>query len=119
MTEEQQPPVEPRKRTFEDITGEWEKLEPGLKAQAMRAVYEDQQRLVADLQHMHMEKGKAIATAVAKAKAAADMDQEALKAQIISEACLPLEEELKALEQQIREGRLLLVQYTKQAKGII
>lgn len=102
-----------------DANRQWEALDSGLKSRAMRAVYEDQQKLVVDLGRTIMEKQTAIAIAVARLKAVSDLDRGDQKQAIIETELVPLHKELAEIQVRIKEERELLDTYEKLGKGII
>ena len=97
----------------------WDHLSAGLKARAMRYVFEEQQKLVTETQRLIMEKGAEIAIAVVRAKAAQDMGQEELKNQIVDTEVVTKRQELEDMERKRVQEQALLDAFTKIGKGII
>jgi len=97
----------------------WEHLSAGLKARAMRTVYEDQQKLVIELQRQLMETGAEYAVGVVHARAAQEMQQEALLQEIVDTEVLPKHKEIEALDKRLTHERQVLEVYTKIGKGIL
>lgn len=102
-----------------DIEQLWEHLEPGLKAAAMRTAYDEQQKLVIELQRQSMEKGVEIAIAVARARAALELQQEEVKNALIETELIPKQAEWEQLEQQITRERAMLDAFQRIGRGII
>ncbi len=102
-----------------DADQQWEGLEAGLRSRAMRAVYEEQQKLVVDLGRSIMEKQTEIAIAVAKMKAAADLKRDVEKQSIVEDELIPRRKELQELQARIKSERELLDAYEQLGKGII
>ena len=118
MTEEQAAQIEvPANIT--DIAQMWEHLPAGLKARAMRSVYDDQQKIVVELQRLVMEKGGEIAVSVARARAAEELKQDERKTQIIETELVPKRKELDELQQRVAQNRELLDAFSTIGKGII
>lgn len=103
----------------DDIRSAWDGLEPGPKARAMRSVYEEQQKLVTELQRQHMEMGTDIAIAIAKARAAEELGRGADRDRIIEGEVKPKIREQQELGSQIQEAIQLLNAYVTIGKGII
>ena len=97
----------------------WEHLSAGLKARAMRYVFEEQQKLVTETQRLLMEKGAEIAIAVVRAKAAQDMGQEELKNKLVETEVIPKRQELEEMEVKRVQEQAVLEEFMKIGKGII
>ena len=97
----------------------WEHLSAGLKARAMRTVYEDQQKLVIELQRQLMEKGAEYAVGVVHARAAHQMQEESLLQEIVDTEVLPKRKEIEELDKRLAHERELLEVYTKIGSGIL
>ena len=97
----------------------WGHLSAGLKARAMRTVYEDQQRLVIELQRQLMETSAEYAVGVVHARAAQQMQEEALLQEIVDTEVLPKRKEIEALETRLAHERQALEVYTKLATRIL
>lgn len=102
-----------------DADKQWEDLDAGLKARAMRTLHEEQQKLVVELGRNIMEKQTEIAVAVAKAKAVSDMGRGDLKTEIVDSELTPRHRELAELVTRMKVERDLLDTYEKLGKGII
>lgn len=109
----------PTAEQLADANQQWEALDAGLKARAMRTLHEEQQKLVVDLGRTIMDKQTEIAVAVAKAKAVSDMGREDLKQEIVQTELLPRHKELAEIQQRMKVERDLLDTYEKLGKGII
>ena len=97
----------------------WGHLSAGLKARAMRTVYEDQQRLVIELQRQLMETSAEYAVGEVHARAAQQMQEEALLQEIVDTEVLPKRKEIEALETRLAHERQVLEVYTKIGTGIL
>lgn len=104
---------------YDDIVFAWENLAPGPKARAMRSVFEEQNKLVTELQRQHMEMTTEIAICVVRARAAEELHQESVKRQIIENEVRPKVQEQEMLGLKIQENQRLLDAYTTLGKGII
>jgi len=102
-----------------DANQQWEELDAGLKARAMRTLHEEQQKLVVELGRGIMDKQTEIAVAVAKAKAVSDMGRDDLKKEIVENELAPKHKELAEMHVRMRTERDLLDTYEKLGKGII
>jgi len=118
---EETPGAAPERTGFnpDDIRASWDGLEPGPKARAMRTVYEEQQKLVTELQRQHMEMGTDIAIAVVKARAAEELGKAQERDHIIETEVKPKIQEQQHLGRQIQEATQLLNAYVTVGKGII
>ena len=125
MTQEGQTPTEeqmvvvPPDVDPNDVEQQWLNLAPGPKASALRGLYEEQQKLVVELQRMQMQKGAEIAAAIVRARAAQELDQPELKQEIADKEIVPKRQELKDLEAQIAKETKLLEAYSTIGRGII
>lgn len=117
MAEEQNAGAEPV--DLYDVEQQWANLSPGPKASALRNLYEEQQKLVVELQRLAMQKGAEIAGAIVRARAAQELQQEESKKLIVEQEIIPKRVELKDMEQQIKKETELLEAYTKIGRGII
>ena len=97
----------------------WDSVSAGPKAQAMRYVYEEQQKLVTETQRLIMEKSAEYAIAVLRAKAAQDMGQEELKNQIVETEIVTKRQEIEDMERKRVQDQALLDAFMKIGKGII
>ncbi|MSQ28009.1 MAG: hypothetical protein EXR51_07725 [Dehalococcoidia bacterium] len=104
---------------YDNIADAWEKLEPGPKARAMRFVYEEQDKLVTELQRQHMEMSSEIAVSVARARAAEELQQEDIRWRIIQNEVKPKVTERELLGLKIQENKRLLEAFIVIGKGII
>ena len=104
---------------YDNIVAAWENLSPGPKARAMRSVYEDQNKLVTELQRQHMEMSTEIAVGVARARAAEELQQEDARRQIIENEVKPKVREQELLGLKIQENQRLLDAFIVIGKGII
>lgn len=104
---------------FHDVDQAWENLSAGLKAGAMRYLYEEQQKLVIELQRQIMEKSAEIARGIVRAKAAQELKQDDVREQIIETELVPKQREVEELERQADEGRQLLDAFSRIGRGII
>lgn len=98
---------------------EWQILDPGLKARAMKSIHEEQQKLVVDLGRKIMDMQTTIAISVARAKALADINRSEEQQKVWNTEVVPKREELQDLRRQVKEERDLLDAYEAMGKGII
>lgn len=118
MVDEQTPQV-PVAQDFSNPRESWELLSAGLKSRAMRYVFEEQQKLIIELQRQRMEIEAELAIGIVRARAAQDMNQENLMQQIISETVLPKRDEIRAMVKRIEYENQLLNTFSQIGKGII
>ncbi|MBI2886891.1 MAG: hypothetical protein HYY02_06755 [Chloroflexi bacterium] len=118
MTQDAAAPAE-GPASVSEIEQLWVGLEPGQKARAMRQVYEEQQKLVVEIQRLMMEKETEIAVAVARARAAEDLQQEEQTKEIIEAEVKPRQQELEDMERQRAEAQALLDAFVRIGRGII
>lgn len=109
----------PTVAALSDATKQWEDLDAGLKARAMRTLHEEQQKLVVELGRGIMDKQTEIAVSVARAKAVSDMGRDDLKKEIVENELAPRHRELAEMQARMKTERDLLDTYEKLGKGII
>lgn len=98
---------------------EWQELDAGLKARAMRSVHEEQQKLVVDLGRRIMDIQTEVAVSIARVKAYADLNRAEEQRRIWDTEVVPKREELVDLQRRVKEERELLDAYEAMGKGII
>ncbi|GEM_PF-6969157 len=118
MVEEQTPQV-PEAQDFSNPRESWELLSAGLKSRAMRYVFEEQQKLVVELQRQRMEMEAELAVGIVRARAAQDMNRDDLLQKIISEDILPKRDQLREMATRVEYETQLLNAVSQIGKGII
>jgi len=118
MADEQTPQV-PVAQDFSNPRESWELLSAGLKSRAMRYVFEEQQKLIVELQRLRMEAETELAIGIVRARAAQEMNQDDVMKKIISDEVLPKRDEVRAMGKRIDEETQLLNMFSQIGKGII
>lgn len=118
MVEEQAAQESPPKDSTDPVEL-WEHLLPGLKSGAMRHVYEEQQKLVVELNRQRMEKEVEFAVSVVRARAAQELHDRDQMNKIIVEEVNPKREEIRELSKRVEYESKLLDTFSQLGKGII
>ena len=102
-----------------DVEHQWASLSPGPKASALRSLYEEQQKQVAELQRQAMLKTSEIAAAIVRARAAKELQQPEITKSIVQDEVIPKQQALKDLEERVEKETELLNAYTTIGQGIL
>lgn len=103
----------------QDVQSLWERMERGLKAKAMREVYENQEKLVTELQREQMALNQEVAMAIVRARAYEELQQLDRSEQLTTEEIGPRLSRLQELGDQIDAANELLQAFQTIGRGII
>ncbi len=102
-----------------DVEQQWASLSPGPKASALRSLYEEQQKQVAELQRQAMLKTSEIAAAIVRARAAKELQQPEVTKSIVQDEVVPKQKALQDLEERVKKETELLNAYTTIGQGVL
>ena len=103
----------------QDVQSLWERMERGLKAKAMREVYENQEKLVTELQREQMALNQEVAMAIVRARAYEELQQLDRSEKLRTEEIAPRLARLSELSDEIDGANGLLQAFQTIGRGII